>query len=119
MKKVYLAGKFRGKTKWDVAWNIRRMEVAGLEVAKLGAVPVIPHSMFGNFDGELTDEYWLEATKDLMLVCDGLYIPYAADLVSSQGTQGELEEARRINMKVFVGDIKKSTAWFLLESWVK
>lgn len=60
MKAVYIAGPFRAPTPWEVETNIRTAETNGLYVAKLGAIPRIPHTMYRFFDGSLPDEFWLE-----------------------------------------------------------
>ena len=72
MHLVYIAGPFRGATPFDVAQNVRRAEFFGLLVGKAGAVPVIPHTMFANFDKSLPDAFWLDATMDILKRCDGI-----------------------------------------------
>lgn len=59
MKLVYLAGPFRGPTKWDVVQNIRRAESYALEIWKLGAACICPHLNTANFDGALPDQVWV------------------------------------------------------------
>ena len=72
MRLIYIAGPFRGKNPWDVHCNVHEAEMLGLEVAKLGAYPVIPHAMTRHFDKLLTDEFWLQGTLEMMKRCDGL-----------------------------------------------
>lgn len=72
MPKIYIAGPFRGPNAWAIENNIREAEYAGLEVAKIGLCPVIPHSMFRFFQGTLPDSFWLEATTELLRPCQGI-----------------------------------------------
>lgn len=72
MHLIYIAGPFRGNTPWDVYCNVHEAEMLGLEVAKLGLYPVIPHAMTRNFDKLLTDQFWLDGTLEMMKRCDGL-----------------------------------------------
>lgn len=99
MKLIYVAGPFRGKTTWEVENNIRRAEELGFEVAKLGAVPIIPHTAFRHFDRELTEEFWLDGTLEMMRRCDGaIFLP---TWTRSAGATGERTEARLRKMPIF------------------
>lgn len=73
MKVVYVAGPFRGPHAWAIENNIRRAEEAGFEVAKLGAMPLIPHTNTRYFHGALPDQFWLDGTLALMYKCDAAY----------------------------------------------
>ncbi len=103
MKLVYVAGKFRGPTAWDVAENVRRAEQAGLRVARAGAMPVIPHANTAHFDGQFNDAFWLEGTLEMLRRCDAIYVINQTDLATSKGTQGEHSEAVLMGIPVFIG----------------
>ena len=62
MKLGYIIGPFRAPTAWEIEQNVRNAERLGLEVAKLGAFPIIPHAITRFFHGLLSDEFWLEGT---------------------------------------------------------
>ena len=66
MKVIYIAGPFRGDTSWQIECNVRDAEALGLEVARAGAMPLIPHANTRFFDGELTDDFWLRGTLALL-----------------------------------------------------
>jgi hypothetical protein len=98
MKAIYIAGPFRGKTPWDVENNIRNAEAFGLHVARLNAIPRIPHTMYRFFDGSLPDEFWLEAAMSLLRTCDAiLLIP---GWQRSSGSKAERAEAEGLGKKV-------------------
>lgn len=105
---IYIAGPYRGETPWHVEQNIRAAEVAGLEVARLGAVPVIPHTMYRYFDKSLPDEFWLDATLHLLRACDAiLMLPRWTE---STGACAEREYAIRTGITV-LGDPISAPAW--------
>jgi len=93
MKLIYVAGPFRAKDRWQQAKQIRHVEDVGFLLAELGAVPVMPHTMFGNWDGTLNDRFWLDATLDLLRRCDGAV--FVDGWEKSEGCRGEMTEAQR------------------------
>ena len=107
MKVIYIAGPFRGKTAWEVEKNIRAAEEIGFEIAQLGAIPLIPHTLYRFFNGELTDQFWLDATMGLLKRSDAIYMlprwPY------SSGSRAEKEYAEG-KMPVFA-DLKSLQLW--------
>ena len=93
LKVIYIAGPFRASTHWGVVQNVRRAEVWGLEVAKAGHMPLIPHANTPHFHGLGSEDFWIEGTAELLRRCDGIIaIPWSKD---SSGTRGELAEASR------------------------
>jgi hypothetical protein len=89
MKVIYVAGPFRGPHAWAIEQNIRRAEELGMEVAKLGAMPLIPHSNTRFFHGALPDEFWLKGTLALLYKCDA-----AIFLDNWEASSGAREEHR-------------------------
>jgi hypothetical protein len=98
MKIVYIAAPFRAKNAWEIEKNIRRAEVIGFEVAKLGAMPLIPHANTRFFHGTLPDQFWLDGTMELLRRCDAAF--FLAGWEKSSGCRAEREEAER-RMAVF------------------
>src|SRR5574337_1733709 len=109
---IYIAGKFRGTTPWDVECNIREAEFWGLFVAQHGGIPLIPHTMFRHFDGSLPDEFWLSATMDLLRRCDALYL--IPNWTESRGAIAERAEAERLNLPI--REANKVDSFF--SSWI-
>lgn len=100
MKLIYVAGAYRAKTDWRRQLNIVKAKVVGLQLLKKGYVPIIPHSMYANFDGECQDEVFLEADLTLLRVCEGVVLVPGWE--ESAGVEAELKEARSRQMPVFV-----------------
>jgi hypothetical protein len=110
MLHVYVAGPYRATTQWGVEQNIRVAETAAMQIARFGAVPVIPHSMYRYFDGTICDDYWLAATCSLLKRCDALYL--LPNWENSEGTKLELEQAEGDGIRIF-----RDTAGGMKELW--
>jgi hypothetical protein len=116
---IYIAGPFRADTAWAIEKNVREAERWGLEVAKLGAIPVIPHSMYRFFHGALPDTFWIEAALTLLRSCTTiLVVDYFSSLRwrASEGTMGEVDEMQRLGRPVFFLDAIDAD-W--LSNWIK
>lgn len=99
LRKIYVAGPYRNSTTWGIHCNIHRAKQYGLEIAKLGANPFIPHANTGYYDGEMPQQFWLDCDTDWLLACDALFLMPDSD--SSIGAQSELEAAELAGIPVF------------------
>lgn len=107
---VYIAGPFRAPTPWDLEQNIRRAEEVALEVARAGAMPLCPHANTRFFNGQCTDEFWLNGTMELLRRCDALVT--VDGWSQSEGSISEVNYSRSVSMPIFHGTEG-------LEVWVK
>lgn len=96
---IYIAGPFTGPTAWDIAENVRAAERMGLEVAKAGGMPVIPHANTHLFHGQLTADFWYEGTLALLRACSGIVL--LPTWRSSTGSRVEHAEAIRLGLHTF------------------
>mgnify|MGYP001163267039 FL=1 len=109
MKVVYIAGPFRASDAWGVHSNVHRAECAAREVARLGAMPLPPHSIGAHMDGTESAQFWLAGTLELMRRCDAVLVLPGYSF--SEGTQGEIAEAERLGLPVmFPHDFATDTA---------
>ncbi len=115
LPKIYVAGPFRGENAWVVENNIREAEQIGFAVARFGGNPLIPHTMFRYWDGTLTDEFWLRATKEWLRVCDAAVFSWRWE--SSVGSRGEYEEAGQLKIPTLVLESHNWT--WALEDWMR
>ena len=110
MKYVYVAGPFSAKTREGVEANILAAQLLGVEVAKLGAYPVIPHANTSHPDFEVVQPYafWIEGTMWQLRQCDAVML--TPNWESSSGARGEVADAQARGVPVFTSldDLK---AW--------
>jgi len=104
---VYIAGKYRAPTPWLVLGNVRAAQEAALQVWKLGAVALCPHSNTGLFDGECDDQVWLAGDLELLRRCDAVFM--VVDWRESSGACNEHRVAVELGLPVFevVGRLKR------------
>jgi hypothetical protein len=97
---VYLAGPFTATTRDGVERNIRAAEDIGIEVARLGAMPVCPHANTSRPEYEHVQGYdfWIVGTMKLMLVCNAVLMLDGWE--QSNGARGERQVAHDACMTV-------------------
>jgi len=112
---IYIAGPFRAATPWEIECNIRRAETLGLEVARLGGIPIIPHTMYRFFQNALSDEFWLKCELQLLKPCNALAAVVGWE--KSKGTQGEIRYAEdELKIPVF-RDSSTALLWNWIQQW--
>lgn len=74
MKLIYVAGKFRGANAWEIAGHVHAAESAAMQIAELGGMPVVPHSLGQRMAGTLNEDFWLAGTLKLLSRCDGILL---------------------------------------------
>lgn len=98
---IYVAGRYRAATRADIAQNIENARLVGIEAARLGWYPVIPHCNTAHMEDDLQhdDEFWLAGTLELMTRCDAVVLVDGWE--TSVGTAGEIAKADQIRLPVF------------------
>ena len=99
MKIAYIAGPYRGPTAWDIEKNVRNAEETGLIAANMGYMPVIPHANTRHFHGQLTDQFWLDGTMEMLRRCD--LVVLCPRWEESSGARAEVAEANRLGIPVY------------------
>lgn len=112
MKKIYIAGPYRGESAWEIEENIRIAEQAILPIARAGGNPFCPHSMFRYMQGAMPDAFWLTGTLAWLEVCDCLYLGPGWE--RSAGSRAEMERATDLNMPVFTS--MTALTWWLMSN---
>lgn len=98
MQLAYIAGPYRGQTINDYYENIQKARAVGVEYAKKGYYPVIPHTNSAFMDGVQSDEFWLEGTLSLLDRCD--VVVMVPGWEKSQGATKEYERAKELGKQV-------------------
>lgn len=98
MTVVYVAGPFRGSSAWAVEQHVRKAEELAMAVARLGAMPLCPHTNTRFFNGTLTDDFWLDGTIELMSRCDAVVV--TDDWHLSAAARAEVTRAHQLNLPV-------------------
>lgn len=99
MKVVYVAGPFGGPSAWDIECNIRRAETLALEVWRLGAAALCPHTNTRFFQNAAPDAVWLEGGLELLRRCDALIV--TPDWERSSSARAEVVFAAKHDIPVF------------------
>jgi hypothetical protein len=99
LRLVYIAGPFRGANAWLVEQNIRKAEALALEVWKLGAAVICPHTNTRFFDGAAPDAVWLEGDLEILSRCDAVLMVEGWE--QSQGAVAESVFATDKGIRVF------------------
>lgn len=95
-KLVYVAGPFRGR----VAQNVKTAEQNAARLALHNIGFICPHSNGIPHDKlNISDRYWLESTMEILRRCDAVLVVGA--WAESEGTIGEIREAKRLGKKIF------------------
>lgn len=114
MKMIYVGGPFRstnanGKSNaWGVQCNVMAAMSLALEVWKLGAVAICPHSnsmFFQDADG-VDDQIWLKGDIEILRRCDAMIL--TPNWTTSKGATAEAVFADANGIPIFhtISDLK-------------
>lgn len=97
---VYVAGRFTAMDRAGVQRNIAAAEAVGLDLARAGFMPVIPHSNTAHpeFENVQGYEFWIAGTLALMERCDALVTVPGWE--ASKGATGELKRMLELGRPV-------------------
>jgi len=99
VKVVYVAGPFTAPTAWEIECNVRAAEAMGVEVAGIGAMPLIPHANTRFFHGCKTPDFWYKGTIELLRRCDAMLIVPGS--FQSKGVRAEIDLANECGIPYF------------------
>lgn len=107
MPVIYIAGPFRGPNAWEIEQNIRRAEEQALEVWRMGAAAMCPHTNNRFFQGAAADDVWLRGDIELMHRCDAVWM--VPGFSCSKGALAERKEAIDAFIPVFedIDDVRR------------
>jgi hypothetical protein len=110
---AFISGPFSAPTEWERRNNTWKAQLVGLQVAKLGAWPHVPHANSGPFYGEVSEAQALAGCLELLRRSDALVLVEGWE--RSAGAKAEAEEAARRMIPVFEwaseGDRSEFATW--------
>lgn len=89
MKVIFVAGKYRAATEWELEKNIRCAEEAAIRLWCQGWAVICPHKNSAHFGGLCRDKVWLEGYLTILKGCDAIYM-----LRNWEQSAGAIEELR-------------------------
>lgn len=97
---IYISGPYTGKTPEETIANVVEAEAMGVEVMKLGCVPLVPHTMTREWDRfGFSWEQFIEVDLELLSRCDAiLMLPRWRD---SKGAVIEHDSAKAEAIPIF------------------
>jgi hypothetical protein len=109
---VYVAGPFSAPTRAGMDANIAKAVALGIEVARVGAYPVIPHANTAHpaFEQIQPYQFWIDGTMALLRCCDAVIM--VEGWAKSSGARGERNDAIARDVPVFV-DVESLRRWVL------
>jgi Domain of unknown function (DUF4406) len=113
VKVVYIAGPFRGNSAWDIECNVRRAETLALEVWRLGAAALCPHTNTRFFQNAAPDDVWLKGDLAMLDKCDAIIM--TEDWERSSGARAEHDFAGAALIPIFY-DLSSLEEWLTDET---
>jgi hypothetical protein len=105
MRVVYVAGPFRATNEdgtanqWEQEQNIRRAEALALEVWRLGAAAICPHTNTRFYQGSAPADLWLGGDLAILAKCDAVLL--TDDWERSAGARAEVAFADANDIPTF------------------
>lgn len=88
-KLVYVMAPFRASTEMKRQANIWQAKLIGVELAKAGFAPVVPHATVAYYYDTLPEEKMMEICLSLLQACDFAYRVALSDGVRTESTFAE------------------------------
>ena len=98
MEVIFVSGKYRGKTEWEVKQNIYHAEKRARMLWMNGFAVVCPH-LNTAFLGGSDDSIWLEGDLEILKRCDAIYMLDGWE--DSEGARKELGLAIKLGKKSY------------------
>ena len=74
MKVIFISGKYRAKTEWELEQNIQKAEQRAATLWQLGWAVICPHKNSAHFGGLCDDDIWLMGDIEILKRCDAIYM---------------------------------------------
>ena len=91
MRVIYVAGRYRARTKFGILLNILKARRASTKLARMGWYVFCPHTNTAFLDGVRDDRFWLDCGLEFLRRCDAVF--FTKNWVDSIGATKEHSEA--------------------------
>jgi len=98
MKIIYIAGKYRSDSEWELEGYLRHAEDAAIRLWREGWAVICPHKNTAHFGGACPDDVWLKGDLEIMSRCDAIYL--LKNWTHSKGAIKEKELAERLGKEI-------------------
>lgn len=98
MKLIFVSGKYRAKSEWELEQNIRHAQDAALRLWQQGYAVICPHLNSARFGGACHDSVWLEGDLEMLKRCDAIYM--LTNWQESEGAKQEIKLAKSLNKEI-------------------
>jgi len=106
MKVIYVAGKYTGKSEWEIYNNIHHARLVAHRLWGEGWAVICPHANTAFFGGPETHDIdrmkWLNGDLEILSRCDAIYMLLGWEC--SLGAKQEYAVARKLGKKVYFED---------------
>jgi hypothetical protein len=99
MTVVYIIGPFRASNSWDIEQNVRRAEEVALQIWRLGAAVICPHTNSRFFHGAASDNVWLDGDIEILKRCDAAFT--VDGWIDSAGSKAEVHICENYKIPIF------------------
>ncbi len=108
---IYVAGKYRvdnPSDQYKLIENIERARNLGIELVKIGVMPIIPHMNTAHMEGLNAPDFFIKGTMELLRRSDAVLVQ-PINWETSTGTRGEIAEAKKLDIPVFwsISEVKE------------
>jgi len=99
MKWVFVCGPYRAVTVWEISRNIERAREAAAQLWSMGIPAYCPHANTSLMDGKASDDFFLEAQRDMLRKCAAVFV--CGPTENSSGSVAELRLADKLGIPIF------------------
>lgn len=98
MKLIYVIGRYRASSQWELEQNIRHAEQAAIKLWLDGWAVICPHKNTAYFGGLAPDDVWLDGDLEIIKRCDAVYV--LKGWQQSGGSRVEVALAKQLELEI-------------------
>ncbi len=99
-KVIFISGKYRADTEWELEQNIENARNAAADLWQQGYIVICPHMNSAHMGGLCDDSIWLDGYIEILKRCDAIYLLKGWE--ESIGSVNEFNIAYHENKEIFI-----------------